>query len=143
MKLPPDVIFHPVPRLFVWKPRGVLDEKAVNKIMMFVGEQEAASQEPFLRFADLTAIDMVELNFKYVFHIALYRRLTYARHAATKAAFLVTGKEAAHFVKLHKMLTDRSALQVAEFTEVQAAAKWLGVPCELLETPASPGRHRL
>jgi hypothetical protein len=133
MKLPPDVLFHPAPRLFVWKPRGILDEKAVNRVIVFVGEQEAASQEPFLRFADLTAIDTVQLNFKYVFHIALYRRLTYANHSATKAAFLVTDEEAEHFVKLHAMLTDHSALQVAEFKEIQAAAKWLGVPRELLD----------
>jgi hypothetical protein len=138
MKLPPHVFFHPVPRLLVWKPRGVLDEKAVNGVIVFVGEQEAASQEPFLRFADLTAIETIELNFRYVFHIALYRRLTYATHPATKAAFLVTEEEAAHFVKLHAMLTDHSALKVAEFKEIQAAAKWLGVPYELLETPACP-----
>jgi hypothetical protein len=135
MKLPPDVIFHSVPPLFVWKPRGVLDEKVVNRVIVFIGEQEAMSKNPFLRFADLTAIDTVELNFKYVFHIALYRRLTYATHPATKAAFLVTEEEAAHFVKLHAMLTDHSALKVAEFKEIQAAAKWLGVPCELLEMP--------
>jgi hypothetical protein len=135
MEMPPDVVFHPSPRLFAWKPRGVLDETAVNKIIAFIGEQEAAANEPFLRFADLTALDLVELNFKYVFHVALYRRLTYAGHPSTKSAFLVTSPEATQFVKLHWMLTDHSPLHVSMFEDRAAAAEWLEVPPAMLEMP--------
>ena len=134
-ELPPDVVFHPSPRLFVWKPRGSLNETAVNKIIAFAAEQEAASNQPFLRFADLTALDQVELNFKFVFHVSLYRRLTYAGQPSTKAAFLVTSSESEHYAKLHAMLTDYSPLDVAVFEDRGAAAKWLGVPPELLEMP--------
>ncbi len=135
MELPPDVAFHPEPRLFVWKPRGVLDESAINQIIAFIGEQEAAADQPFLRFADLTALDLVELNFQYVFHVALYRRLAYAGHASTKSAFLVNSPEAARFVKLDGMLTDHSPLHVSMFEDREAAAKWLGVPPAMLEMP--------
>ena len=134
-ELPPDVVFHPSPRLFVWKPRGSLNETAVNKIIAFVTEQEAASNQPFLRFADLTALDQVELNFKFVFHVSLYRRLTYAGQPSTKAAFLVTNSDAEHYAKLHAMLTDYSPLDVAVFQDRGSAAKWLGVPSTLLEMP--------
>lgn len=133
MKLPPDVAFHPEPRLFVWKPHGCLDEKAINKIIAFIGEQEAVLREPFKRFTDFSALDLVDLNFRYVFHIALYRRLTYANHPETKSAFLVTSEEAEHFAKLHGMLTDHSPLHVAVFEQREAAAQWLGVPLETLE----------
>jgi hypothetical protein len=134
-ELPPDVVFHPSPRLFVWKPRGSLNETAVKKIIASVAEQEAASNQPFLRFADLTALDQVELNFEFVFHVSLYRRLTYAGQHSTKAAFLVTNLEAEHYAKLHAMLTDYSPLEVAVFEDRGAAAKWLGVSPELLEMP--------
>ncbi len=135
MKLPPDVAFHSAPLLFVWKPRGLLDEEIVNRIIGFIGEQESVLREPFLRFADLSALDLIELNFKYVFHVALYRRLTYSGHPATKSAFLVTSADATHYAKLHEMLTDHSPLNVEVFEEREAAAKWLGVPLELLEMP--------
>ena len=134
-ELPPDVVFHPSPPLFVWKPRGSLNETAVNKIIAFVAEQEAASNQPFLRFADLTALDQVELNFKFIFHVSLHRRLDYAGQPSTKSAFLVTNLEAEHYAKLHAMLTDHSPLDVAVFEDRDAAAKWLGVPPELLEMP--------
>jgi hypothetical protein len=107
----------------------------MNKIITFTAEQEAASNQPFLRFADLTALDQVELNFEFVFHASLYRRLTYAGQPLTKAAFLVTNSEAEHYAKLHAMLTDYSPLDVAVFEDRGAAAKWLGVPPELLEMP--------
>ena len=38
----------------------------------------------------------------------------------------------AHYAKLHAMLTDYSTLDVALFTEREAAAKWLSVPVEVL-----------
>lgn len=86
---------------------------------------------PFNRFTDLTALDAVDLNFDYVFHIALYRRLSYAG-AKVKSAFYVSSSDAAHYAKLHALVTGRSPLQVSVFTELEAAAKWLGVPIESL-----------
>jgi hypothetical protein len=49
-----------------------------------------------------------------------------------KSAFFVTNPEAAHFVKLHLILTDHSPLRVAVFEKPEAAAKWLKVPIELI-----------
>src|SRR5438094_941530 len=73
----------------------------------------------------------VDLNFNYVFHIALYRRLSYAG-GKVKSAFYVASSDAEHYAKLHALLTDHSPLQVSIFTDRAAAAKWLGVPIELL-----------
>jgi hypothetical protein len=132
MELPEDVIWWPDFHLFVWKPRGVLDEKAVNRIITFIRSQEAAVDASFNRFTDMSVLDAVELNFKYVFHVALYRRLSYMGRPPVKSAFFVTNPEAAHFVKLHVILTDHSPLRVAVFEKPEAAAKWLEVPIELI-----------
>ena len=75
---------------------------------------------------------MVDLNFKFVFHIALHRRLASASHSPVKSAFYVTNPATAHYAKVHAMLTDYSSLEVALFTEREAAAKWLKVPVEVL-----------
>ena len=58
-------------RLFIWRPRGVLSEAVLNKILAFVTAQEGRFGRPFNRFTDLSVIDAVDLTFKYVFHFAL------------------------------------------------------------------------
>ena len=119
--------------LLVWKPQGILDEPLVNEIVSFIEAVEERAIKPLNRFSDLSALDAVDLNFKFVFHIALHRRLSYAAHPAVKSAFYVTSPATTHYAKLHAILTDYSLLDVALFTKRGAAAKWLGVPIESLE----------
>jgi hypothetical protein len=135
MELPADVEYVEEANLFIWRPCGVLSEALVNKIVVFVREQEDTLGRSFNRFSDLSALDAVDLNFDYVFHIALYRRLSYAG-SKVKSAFYVSSSDAEHYAKLHAVLTDHSPLQVSIFTELAAAAKWLGVPVELLMAKA-------
>jgi hypothetical protein len=131
VKLPPDVKFLETHGLFMWKPRGVLSEATINRIIAFIGKEEATLGEPFDRFTDTSLVDSVELNFKFIFHVALFRRLFYAG-PKVKSAFYVCTPAVAHYAKLHAILTDHSALNVALFQEREAAAKWLGVPVEVL-----------
>ena len=72
------------------------------------------------------------LNFDFVFHVALDRRLAAAPKPTVKSAFYVTSPGTTHYAKLHAMKTDHSPLHVALFTDRAAAAKWLGVPLEAL-----------
>jgi hypothetical protein len=93
---------------------------------------EKRSSKPLNRFADLSGLDAVDLNFDFVFHVALGRRLSAAPKPTVKSAFYVTSPDTTHYAKLHAMLTDHSPLHVALFTDRGAAAKWLGVPLEAL-----------
>jgi len=77
----------------LWKPHGVLDEVIVNEIVAFIDFAEERAGKPFNRFADLSAVDMVDLNFKFVFQIGLHRRLASAPHSPVKSAFYVTSHE--------------------------------------------------
>ena len=131
LKLPAHVLFRKDLSLILWKPHGILDEVLVNEIVAFIDVAEERASKPFNRFADLSALDMVDLNFKFVFHIALHRRLS-APYSPVKSAFYVTNPATAHYAKLHAMLTDYSTLDVALFTEREAAAKWPSVPVEVL-----------
>ena len=132
VKLPPNVEFHEDIRLLVYRPRGLVNKAAVNKIISVVGELETTLKEPFNRFSDTVAADAVDLNFKFVFDVALHRRLTYVGHPAVKSAFYVTSPTTVHYAKLHKLLNDYSPINVRLFTELAEAAKWLGVPMEIL-----------
>ena len=51
----------------LWKPHGILDEAIVKEIVAFIDVVEERASKPFNRFADLSALDMVDLNFKFVF----------------------------------------------------------------------------
>ena len=133
MKLPPDVQFHEDIRLLVWKPHGVLNEATLKQIRELIGDLEATSDEPFNRFSDGQALDAIDLNFRYVFDFALFRRLAYAGRPPVKSAILVSSLALAHYSKLHEMLTRGSSIKVRIFEDLEVAANWLGVPVELLK----------
>src|SRR5690349_8512407 len=85
---PPDIYFRPDLGMLVWKPRGVLNEKVINRIVTFVRDEEAKSEANGLRFIDTTDLNAIELNFRYTFHVALYRRISRQGRSAIKSAFL-------------------------------------------------------
>jgi len=132
MSLPPDVQFVDGAQLLVWRPCGILDQKKVDKIIVFITEQENRFGKSFNRFTDISRLDSVDLSFNYVFHVALYRRLSRRGRTIIKSAFLVPNAEVSRYIKLHALLTDYSPLKVRMFKEYAAAAGWLGVPVESL-----------
>jgi hypothetical protein len=124
--------FHEDLHLMVWRPRGVLDEPAVNRLLLEVLRREASAAQPFNRFSDLSLVESFHLTFQYVFQVSLQRRLSYVGRRPVKSAFYVTHPEAAYIVKTHALITDHSPLKVKMFEEREAAAKWLGVSVESL-----------
>ena len=139
MNLPPDIQFHEDIRLLVYRPSGLLNEATVNKIIKVIGELEAKVKEPFDRFSDTLGHDEVELNFRYVLHVSLYRRLTYANRPPIKSAILATDSTIIHYGRLHALLTQGSPINVRIFQDRQEAAQWLGVPPTRLTVDAASG----
>ena len=133
IKLPPNVLFHHDLQLLVFRPRGILKEKEVNRIVAFLEEAEDRAAKPFNRFTDNSKLHAVDLDFQFLFRISLHRRLVYAKRPPVKSAFYVNSPAIARIVKLHALLTDRSPLQVKMFKDFAGAAKWLGVSVETLE----------
>ena len=139
--LPPEIRFHEDVHLFVWKPRGVLDEAAINKVVGCLEDLEAKSQAPFNRFADTLAAHEIDLNFKYIIQVSLHRRLAYAGHPPVKSAILATDATAIHYGRLHALLTQGSPINVRVYQDREEAARWLGVPIELLTVESSGEKH--
>ena len=132
MKLPPEIEFHEDIRLLVYRPRGLIDEAAVNKIVSVIEDIEANVEEPFNRLADTLEADEVELNFKYIIQVSLHRRLSYAGRPPVKSAILATDSAMIHYGRLHAVLTQGSPIRVQIFQDRQKAANWLGLPIERL-----------
>jgi hypothetical protein len=132
MKLPPDVEFYEDIRLLIYRPRGLIDEAAVNKIISVIEEIEAATQEPFNRFSDASEAHEVELNFRYVIQVSLHRRQAHVGRAPVKSAILATDSTIVHYARLLILLTEGSSIKVRVFQDRREAARWLGIPVELL-----------
>ena len=142
MILPADVEFHEDMRLLIYRPHGVLNQQSVDKIVSIIGDLEAKVQEPFNRFFDTLGHDEVELNFRYVIEISLYRVLSYGDRPPVKSAILATDSTIAHYCQLHAIITQDSPIRVRIFQAREDAAKWLGVPLQRLgESPREP-RHQ-
>jgi hypothetical protein len=131
-KLPPEVEYHENIQLMIYRPYGLLDESAVNKIISVLGDLEASVKEPFNRFTDTLETDEVELNFQYIIHVSLYRRLSYAGRPPVKSAILATDSTIIHYGRLHALLTQGSPINVRILQDRQEVAQWLNVPVEAL-----------
>ena len=136
MKLPPDVEFYEDIRLIVWRPHGLVDKSAVNKIITVIGELETTSKEPFNRFSDTLRADAVDLNFEYIIHVSLYRRSFYGKRPPIRSAILATDETLIHYAKVHALLTQGSPINVRVFQDRKEAAQWLGVPIATLMADA-------
>src|SRR5438309_2666201 len=139
MKLPPDVEFHEDIRLLIYRPRGVLNEAAINKVLSALEELEAKLREPFNRFFDTLGHDEVELNFRYVIQISLHRVLSYGDRPPVKSAILATDTTIIHYCQLHAIITEDSPIHVRIFQERGEAAQWLDLPLERLNPKFAAG----
>jgi hypothetical protein len=141
MELPADVEYVEDANLFIWRPRGMLDEAAINKVVGCLEDLEAKLQAPFNRFADTLAAHEIDLNFKYIIQVSLHRRLAYAGRPPVKSAILATDATAIHYGRLHALLTQGSPIKVRVFQDREEVAQWLGVPIELLAAEPSAEKH--
>jgi hypothetical protein len=135
---PPDIFFHSEPRLLVYRPHGILSEHRVNGIVAYLEQEEDENQSPFNRFTDLSRVDAFHLDVNAMIRISLYRRLAYGNYRPIKSAFYITSEAAANLVKVHVLLTNHSPIKARLFGEMEAAAKWLDVPQDLLEQETAP-----
>jgi hypothetical protein len=69
MKLPSGVEFYEDARLFIWRPCGLVNQAAVNRITV-LGDLEFSLKEPFNRFSDTVGADAVDLNFEYIIRVS-------------------------------------------------------------------------
>ena len=135
----PDIEFHEDIRLLIYRPRGLLNEASVNKIVNVIENLEARLKEPFNRFFDTLGHDEVELNFRYVIQVSLYRVISYGDRPPVKSAILATDSTIIHYSQLHVIITEDSPINVRIFQEREEAAQWLGVPLERLAPKSAAG----
>ena len=140
MTLPPDIEFHEDIRLLIYRPRGLLNEASVNKIVNVIENLEGRLKEPFNRFFDTLGHDEVELNYQYVIQLSLHRVLTYVDRPPVKSAILATDSTIVHYCQLHAIITEDSPINVRIFREREDAAQWLGVLIQRVGPKPTPAK---
>ncbi len=132
--IPSDVFFYEDLRLMVFRPRGILDKKAVIRIVRFLDRTEDHAEHPFDRFTDTSKLDALDLDERFIYRIALHRRRIYMGKPPVKSAFYIRSTAAQHYVRIHAVLSEHSPLRVKLFRSLDYAAEWLGVPRRRLES---------
>jgi hypothetical protein len=132
MILPQGVEFHEDIRLLVYRPQGLINKAAVHKIISILAELETTLKEPFNRFSDTVAADVVDLNFEHIIRVSLYRRRFYGKRPPIKSAILATDATLIHYGRVHALLTQGSPINVRVFQDRNEVAQWLNVPIETI-----------
>lgn len=128
----PDAAFHEDIRLLIYRPRGLIDEKAINNMLAVVERLEIEKWTAFNRFYDMSGVTKVDLNIKYVTDASIHRRLSHRGRKSIKSAILAKDWDLVHYAHLFELLTQGSSIKVRVFQDRDDAAKWLGVPVERL-----------
>jgi len=89
-------------RLFAhgWKPHGILDQELVNEIGVVEAAEERA-QKPFNRFADLSALEAVDLNSGSSFTSRCTAASAFESHPPSQDGVSTHESDTAHYPKLH------------------------------------------
>jgi len=124
--------YHPDLKLQTWFPDGVLDNAMAAQVLSYVAFEEKILDEPFNRFADLSKLSRVDLDFMDVADVASERLKAYGAGAPVKSAFLADTMAAYAIAKMFAALMEESPIQVRVFRQVDSAARWLEVPVEAL-----------
>ena len=117
--------------LLIWRPQGVIVQAAVDDLVAYLDEMELRQEKPFNRFTDSTEAESIDVNYRYIITVSLYRRVAYTG-SGVKSAVLVNDPAMARYYRLHAVLTQGSAIKVRLFEKREDVAEWLEVPLGLL-----------
>jgi hypothetical protein len=124
--------FHHDLNLDTWYPEGALDSRMVAIMVGCIGFEERMLDAPFNRFADLTKITGIDLNFMELADFAAERRDATAGRPPVKTAFLATTAPTHALARMFGALMETSPVEVRVFRRIEDAAQWLGVPVKAL-----------
>jgi hypothetical protein len=119
-------------QLETWYPVGVLDGAMATFMANYIGFEESVAVEPFHRYADLSLLTAIRLDFIELAGLAATRRASYHEGPPVKSAIVAPGKAAYGVAHMFAALMEPSSIDVQVFRTVEDAARWLDLPVETL-----------
>src|ERR1700733_6816088 len=120
-----DVYMVPREALLVCRPKGILDAGTAAKIVEFVELKEVESETGFNRFCDLSYLKE-HLSPREVLQLAVRRQQFNPNDIHVKSAFFATDKVGLEIARMYERLLNSPRIEVRVWTDIQAAADWLG-----------------
>lgn len=129
----PRARYHSEHRLAIWRLRGVLNDALADQVVRFIELQEFAAGMPFDRFIDLSGLTQIRLQPGHIFDLAGQLPKGQSGQPVKSALFSdqIVGLGLA---RMFEDLMRNAASYVRAFQDLTAAARWLGVPPELLRS---------
>ncbi len=128
-----DIYVLPGDSLLVARPKGILDARTAEEIVKFIEIKEAAIETGFNRFCDLTYLATIHLSPAHVLQLAARRGAFNPNDIHVKSAFFATDILGLKIANLYKRLLNSPRIEVRVWSNLPAAAGWLGVERKLLE----------
>ena len=118
--------------LLVTRPKGILDAEMAEGIVDFIEIKESHIETGFNRFCDLTRLEGVRLTPAEVLTVAARRRAFNPNDIHVKTAFLTSDPLAFGMATMYEQLLNSTRIEVRVWTNLVAAATWLGVKPAIL-----------
>jgi hypothetical protein len=119
--------------LMVSRLKGILDAEMSERIVGLVEIKEEALETGFNRFCDLTRLEGILLSSAEVSALADRRSAFNPNDVHVKSAFWATNPLALGIACMYEQLLHSPRIEVRVFTELAAAAEWLGVKPDALK----------
>ena len=127
-----DVYLVPGDSLLVARPHGILDARTAEEIVTFLEIKEVEMETGFNRFCDLTNLVKMRLSPAEVLQLAVRRGGFNPNDIHVKSAIFATDILGLKIANLYKRLLNSPRIEVRVWSNIQAAADWLGVERKLL-----------
>jgi hypothetical protein len=118
--------------LIVVRPTGILDVVTTEKIVDLIEIKEIELETGFNRFCDLSRLEGIRLSSDEILQLAARRRGFNPNDIRVKSAFFAAAPLAFGIARMYELLLDSPRIEVRVFSELQAAADWLGVTIDRL-----------
>jgi hypothetical protein len=127
-----DVYMIPGDALLICRPKGILDAPTAQKIVEFIELKEVESETGFNRFCDLTHLN-THLSPREVLRLAVRRQRFNPNNIHVKSALFATDQAGLEIAGMYERLLNSPRIEVRVWSDIEAAANWLGVQRERLE----------
>jgi hypothetical protein len=137
----PDFLrYYPAHCLVAWQPQCTLDDLMLDQIADWLVGIEKASL-PLKRFVDLSQLTSVSVSTRHVFEFARKRAELFTGVDPVRTALFSDDWIAFGIARLYESLMQDTLIEARAFRNLVWAAKWLGIPVDVLtlkDEPAPP-----
>ena len=127
----PFLRYYASHQLVAWQPQGTLDDLMLDQIAEWLVAVERVSS-PFKRFVDFSQLTTVAVRTRHVFEFARKRAEQLTGVEPVRTALFCDDWVGFGIACLYESLMENTPIEARAFRDRTQAAKWLGVPVEVL-----------